>query len=98
MRSLFWSLVLTTVGVLALTPADAQARWFRGRTTYAPAYSYGNVWYPSTSIYYAPSYAYNYTMPSPAYTYGTWYAQPVYPSGYWYSPTVYSYGRYPVPS
>src|SRR4051812_37877624 len=74
MRSLFLSAVLGVgaLGLLASTPADAQARpwrawsgsyYYPSTSYYYPSYSYG--YYPSYSSGYYPSYSY----PAPTYSY-----------------------------
>ena len=59
MRSMILSIVLgaTTLGVVASTPADAQAQWWRRgyySSYYYPGYGY---YYPAYSSYYYPGYA-----------------------------------------
>src|SRR5579885_1388304 len=103
MRSLFLSLVLgaAALGLVGVTPSQAEARWFRGGRWsgyYYPSYSYGgyypgyygSYYYPSYgSYYYTPGYA-TYYMPG----YGSYYYTPGYSYGY-YPATSYYYYYYP---
>ncbi|HXG09004.1 MAG TPA: hypothetical protein VNK04_04380 [Gemmataceae bacterium] len=92
MRSLFLSVVLGMValGILGLTPSDAQARWWR-----APVVSY---YYPVYSYYYTPAFY------PPGYVYSSYYVAPAYYpvyTTYYYTPGyVYTSGYrvyYPAP-
>jgi hypothetical protein len=104
MRKLFLTLVLGAValGLVGLTPSDAQAqrwRWRRGYSTYyypsvtyyTPGYSGGYYSTPGYS-YYTPGYTYGY---SSYYTpgYSTYYSAPVYSYGTYYAPGTVYYGR-----
>lgn len=82
MRAIIMSLILglASIGVVGLTPtqAQAQARWWGRGRYYAPAYS---------SYYYNPGYYSPYAYPYSAYY------NPGYRS-YYYTPPAYNYPSY----
>ena len=86
MRSLLASLLLVAVvlGIVAFSPAQADAAWWRNRAyygSYYPGYST-----PYVSSYYTPSYSSYYYTPS----YSSYYYTPSYSS---YSAPLYDYNR-----
>jgi hypothetical protein len=105
MRKLILTLVLVavTIGVIGLTPSEAQAqRWRRWGGPYVSSYYYPSYGYSYS--YSTPGYSYGYSAPGytsyystmPSYSYGTYYT-PSYSYGTYYTPG-YSYGTYYAPT
>ncbi len=98
MRSIVLSLILgaASLGLLAVSPSQAEARlfrrWYPAYSYYYPGYTYSYSYgYPSYSYYWGPGYA-NYYSYYPGYsTY--YYGWPGYRS-YYVSPGYYGYWRY----
>lgn len=96
MRSLVLALVLggVALGLVALTPAEAQAwGWRQGYVTsgyYGPAYSY----YTPGYSYYAPGYR-SYSYYYPGYTTYSWPGYRYYAGPTYYTPSYSSFYYYP---
>src|ERR1700757_4187841 len=102
MRGILFPLLLgvAALGLVGLTPADAQAHGRRG--CYYSGYSYCSPsYYPAYGGYYGgfggycyPSYSYSGYYPVGGYCYPSYYYSGYYPFGGYYYPSYYPVGAY----